>query len=114
MNSYTWHVTSMNAFPEINGKQNVVVEVKFCVSGTDGKNTVTKDGSQSIELNEQQSFVNYEDLTEETVISWVKDVLGESGQATYTVEIDAILEQKKAPVVLPINTPLPWKLQLQA
>jgi hypothetical protein len=114
MNTYTWLVTSINVFPKFNGKENVVVEVKFCVSGTDGKNTVTKDGSQSIQLNDQELFVDYADLTQTSVVSWVKDALGESGQYTYTAEIDAILEQKKTPVVLPINAPLPWKLQPQA
>ena len=110
MNTYTWHVTSMNVFPQLDGKENVVVEVKFCVSGTDGENSATKSGSQIIELDTQQSFTPFDDLTEVEVIEWVKNALGESGQSTFTVEIDAILEQQKTPVVLPINVPLPWKL----
>jgi hypothetical protein len=100
----------MNVFPQLDGKENVVVEVKFCVSGTDGQNSVTKSGSQSIELNSQQSFTQFENLTESEVIGWVKNALGESGQSTFALEIDAILEQKKTPIILPVNVPLPWKL----
>lgn len=110
MNTYKWNVTSMNVFPEMNGKQNVVVEVKFCVSGTDNTNSVSLTGSQQIELSAETVFVDYENLTELQVIDWVLNALGESGQYTFTKEIDTILEQKKTPVVLPIHVPLPWKL----
>ena len=112
MNSYTWHVSSVNVFPEFNGKQNVVATVKFCVAGTDGKNTATVSGSQDLTLSDVSQFVEYENLTETQIIDWVKTALGESGQFTYTAEISAILTQKTMPVVLPINIPLPWKLPL--
>jgi hypothetical protein len=110
MNSYTWHVTSMNVFPELEGKENVVVEVKFCVSGTDGENSITKSASQTIELTEEQSFTPFENLTESQVILWVKDALGESGQYTLTTEIDAVLQQQQQRPATPESKPLPWKL----
>ena len=110
MNTYTWHITSINTFPKVEDKENVASEIRFCVTGTDDVNTVTVNKFKTIEFNNTSSFTKYEDLTEAQVIRWVKDSLGESEQNIITAEIDAILEQKKNIKPLPVNIPLPWKL----
>jgi hypothetical protein len=112
MNSYTWHITSVDVFPEFSGKQNVVATAKFCVSGTDGVNTATASGSQDLTLTDVSQFVEYANLTEAQIIDWVKTALGESGQATYTARVDAVLTQKATPTVSTLHIPLPWKLSL--
>jgi len=110
MSIYKWYIISINTFPKVENKENVVTEIMFCVNGTDDINTVTVNKFKTIEFNNTESFTKYEDLTESQVISWVKDSLGESGQYTIIAEIDAILEQKKNVKPLPVNIPLPWKL----
>jgi hypothetical protein len=110
MNSYTWHINSVNIFPELQGKKDVVVTAKFCVAGTDGQNTATVSGSQDLSLSDSAQFVEYKNLTETQIVGWVKEALGESGQYTLTAEVDSILKQKATPVVLPISIPLPWNL----
>jgi hypothetical protein len=109
MNTYTWRITSINVLPELNSKKDVVVQVKFIVTGTDSLNNFTLSSSQELICNEEESFIEYTNLTEQQVIEWVKSALGESGQYTLTKEIDAVLEQKKNVDSLPINIPLPWK-----
>lgn len=112
MNSYTWHINSVDVFPEFNGKQNVVATAKFCVSGTDGVNTATASGSLDLTLTDVSQFIEYSNLTEAQIIDWVKTTLGETGQATYTAKVDAILTEKSTPTTSSINIPLPWKLSL--
>lgn len=110
MNTYTWHVTSIATLPEVDGKKDVVVQVKFFVTGTDNVNSWSLSSSQGITLNDQESFVDYESLTESRIIGWIKDALGESGQYTLTKEIDTVLEQKQRQPVTLESKPLPWKL----
>jgi hypothetical protein len=109
MKTYTWFVTSMNTFPKIENRENVVTEIRFIVNGTDGVDTAIVNSFKTIEFNNSESFTHYENLTESQVIGWLKDSLGESGQKNIIAEIDAILDQKKNVQPLPVNIPLPWK-----
>jgi hypothetical protein len=102
----TWSVVQMDAYPEADGEQDVVFNVHWTLTGTDGTYTGSVYGSQGVSINPDAPFTPYADLTEAQVIGWVQDALGEEQVAGYEANVAGqIANQIDPPVVTP---PLPW------
>lgn len=102
----TWAVVQMDAYPEADGETDVVFNVHWTLTGTDGEYTGSVYGSQAVTLDGSAPFTPYADLTEEQVIGWVQDALGEEQVAAYEANVATqIADQINPPVVTP---PLPW------
>ena len=101
-NIYTWTVTSMQCYPEYESKTDVVFNVFWTASGTDGITTASLSNETSVSYVAGSPYTPYADLTNDQVIGWVQAVLGENG--TQAVET-ALANQIAKPVVTP---PLPW------
>jgi hypothetical protein len=103
--TYTWAVVAMKAYPEQAGYQNVVCGVNWTCAGVDGNFSYSYYGGTSVELDPNEPFIPYDQLTEDEVIGWVQSALGPEGIAEVYAEIDAqIASQQNAPTSLP----LPW------
>lgn len=101
-----WEVISLDSKPEYEGMANVVTAVKWIVqSDVHGKdNTVM--GHTEIAFDADSPFINYDNLTSEVVLDWVKASLGEEKVASYESAIashDEVLEQRSQ-----VNSGLPW------
>jgi hypothetical protein len=59
-------------------------------------------------VKEGSEFIPYADLTEEIVLGWIQEELGENGIISITACIDGQIASQKNPPVSPENTPLPW------
>lgn len=108
MINYNWIVT--NLYTEtIEGKQDYVVIALFDLIGTDGTYTSSLT-SNSCQFSTESvgEFIPYEDLTEEIVVSWIKETLGESGVNSLERCIDGMIESQINPPQTPVNTPLPF------
>ena len=107
MNSYTWSVEALDCIQSLNGQTNVVSNVHWRITTTDGSYTASIYGSQGIVYAEKNSFISYDDLAEATVIEWVKEAMG----ADSITSLQKTLDNKIANLVNPpIITPfLPWK-----
>jgi hypothetical protein len=102
----TWAVVQMDAYPEYEGEADVVFTVHWTLTGTDGTYVGGVYGSVGVTVDEGAAFTPYEDLTEEQVIGWVQDALGEEQVASYVANVaQQIADQIDPPVVTP---PLPW------
>lgn len=102
----TWSIVQLDAYPELNGVADVVFTVHWILNGTDGISTGSAYGSVGITIEPEVAFTPYADLTQEQVISWVHDAMGEEQVAAYeTVVMKQIDDAKNPPV---INPPLPW------
>jgi hypothetical protein len=102
----TWSVVQMDAYPELDGETDVVFTVHWTLDGTDGTYVGSVYGSVGVSLDEGATFTPYADLTEEQVIGWVQDAMGEEQVASYEANVaQQIAEDIDAPVVTP---PLPW------
>jgi hypothetical protein len=96
----------MDAYPEYEGEADVVFTVHWTLTGTDGTYVGGVYGSVGVTVDEGAAFTPYEDLTEEQVIGWVQDALGEEQVASYVANVaQQIADQIDPPVVTP---PLPW------
>ena len=102
----TWAVVQMDAYPEEDGETDVVFNVHWTLTGTDGTYSGSVYGSQGVNIDPDAPFTPYADLTEAQVIGWVQAALGEEQVASYEANVaQQIADQMDPPVVTP---PLPW------
>ena len=105
-NSYQWAVNSMTAYPDIDGKKDVVFQVAWVCSGTDGTYNAASYGTVDLTLDPTAPFTPYQDLTLDQVLGWVFSVLGEAGIAEAQSNIDTSIASQVSPAV--VYPPLPW------
>jgi len=107
-NTYTWSVVQMDNYPQYAGYDAVVCIVHFVCSGTDGINTAQLPGATGItfKVDAENPFIPYNELTQDEVLSWVFEMLGQDGVNNFQSDIDGQLAAKANPVV---PTPLPWQ-----
>ena len=107
MTNYNWTITNLYT-KTVEGLEDYVVTAMFEVEGVDGEFAYTVNGSQMFTVKEGSEFIPYADLTEEIVLGWIQEELGENGILSITACIDGQIESQKNPPVVPENTPLPW------
>lgn len=105
-NSYQWAVNSMTAYPEVDGLTDVVFQVAWVCSGTDGVNNTATYGSVDLTLDPAAPFTPYADLTLDQVLGWVFSVLGADGTAAAEAKCDEQLAAMATPTT--VAPPLPW------
>lgn len=102
----TWNVVSMNAYPEYEGNADVVFTIHWTLTATEEEYAGSVYGSVGLTLDPEAPYTPYADLTQEQVISWVQDALGEEAVLGYEANVaEQISNQIAPPVVTP---PLPW------
>ena len=102
----TWSVMQMDCYPEVDGETDVVFTVHWTLTGSDGTYTGYVYGSQAVSVDPESPFTPYADLTQEQVISWVKNAMGEEQVTVYEQNVAAQISDQIAP---PVVTPsLPW------
>lgn len=102
----SWAVVQMDAYPEADGETDVVFNVHWTLTATDGTYQGYVYGSQAVGLDPNAPFTPYADLTEDQVINWVQSAMGAEQVAAYEAAVaDQIANQVNPPVVTP---PLPW------
>lgn len=112
-NSYAWAVNSMTAYPEHAGETNVVFQIAYVVSATDGTFNAAAYGSVDTTYVAGSPFTPYDQLTLDVVNGWVADALGPDGIAKAQADCDAAIEAQKA-TNLPVTPPLPWNIPTPA
>jgi hypothetical protein len=99
----TWTVANLEY---TNDDNRGVVVAHYQVEVTDGTDTVGAYGTQSFTPDPTaESFTPYSDLTEEQVIGWVKEALGEESVANIASQLEYKLAEKKNP---PVVAGMPW------
>jgi hypothetical protein len=102
----TWNIEQLNCKPSFDGKTNVVETIHWRLNGVDNDYTASVYGSQNVTYKAGNPFTDYNNLTEEVVIAWLKDSLGAEQVATYKARVEAQLEDLKNPTV--VTPPLPF------
>ena len=74
-NQYFWAVNSMTAYPEAEGETNVVFQIAYVVSATDGTYNAAAYGSVDTTYVAGTPFTAYADLTLDQVNGWVATCL---------------------------------------
>lgn len=88
-----WNIEDLSVYLNYNNLTDVVYKVNYLVSKTDNNGyseTIFK--TSNIDLSNLDSFIDFEDLTEEIVLEWIKADLGESGITALEDELNDALE----------------------
>jgi hypothetical protein len=108
MTTYTWAIDRMYTVQQPD--TNYVVNVLWTLTGTDGTHTASIGGHTIFESEQESAFVPFDQLTEATVVEWVKAALGENGIANYEANVQGQINSILNPPVSPQNTSLPWSV----
>jgi len=77
MITYDWNCKTVDVYPQAEGETNVVYNVHWIVTGTEGDYTANSIGTQIVAIDSETPFIPFEDLTNEIVVEWTKDAIGE-------------------------------------
>ena len=102
-----WIVIGL-ATQNINNEENYVVVADFNVVGTEGEYTSKVTGTQTFAVG-GEVFVPYEDLTNDLVVTWIKNLVNVDEIIAF---IDADLYTQENPPIQPSDTPLPTNFYL--
>ena len=102
----TWKIVSLKAFPSLDGKVNVISLVAYNVIAEENGISITHSGFVSLPTDNIESFTLYEDLSEETILGWVKYHLGIVGVESSEREVASQLQSN--PPQAAVSVSLPW------
>ena len=93
---FNWTVSAMDYTVSQDGHTNVVNTVHWRCSKTDGDNSGTSYGTVGLEA-PGESFVEWDDITEETAVGWAKAALGDEQVTAIEAAIDAQIAEQVSP-----------------
>ena len=76
MVTYDWNCKTVDVYPQAEGETNVVYNVHWIVTGTEGEYTASSVGTQIVTVDPETPFIPFEDLTNEIIVSWAKEAIG--------------------------------------
>jgi len=93
---FNWTVSAMDYTVSQDGHTNVVNTVHWRVSKTDGDHSGSSYGTVGLEA-PSGTFVEWDDITEETAVGWAKAALGDEQVAAVEASIDAQIAEQANP-----------------
>jgi hypothetical protein len=102
MTTFTTRITAMYTLQQPD--PNYVVNALWEVTGVDGDHTASIGGNTQFDSQQSETFIPYNELTEEIVIGWIPENQITNAQACVQGQIDSMI----TPPVSPANTALPW------
>jgi hypothetical protein len=87
MITYDWNCKTVDVHPQEDEQTDVVYNVHWIVTGTDGDYSSNAIGTQIVPLSEGSAFIPFEDLTNEIVVEWTKEAMGEETVASIETSI---------------------------
>jgi hypothetical protein len=110
--SYSWAITQMTKKPQVNDINDVVVHVRWTLTGTESETGTQGSfpGATPFELDPDNtgSFVAFEDLTEEIVVGWLQGVVVDDYWNHVTERIQQQIDETDDPVEELNEDGLPW------
>ena len=103
--NYTWDVNTCDVYPTKSSKSNVVYNVHWRLTATDGTNkdsdgnnwTAESYGTQAVSTDDLSSFTNWSSLTNADVQGWVETALTADTVTAMKTKLDAQIAEKVSP-----------------
>ena len=103
--SYEWDCKTCDTYPAKSGKSNVVYNVHWRLTATDGTNkdsdgnnwTATLYGTQAVSTDDLSSFTNWSSLTNADVQGWVETALTADTVTAMKAALDVRIAEKVTP-----------------
>jgi hypothetical protein len=102
--TYTWKVTGLMVQNE-GDLEKVAVMSYFSIDGTDEKHTGQVSYAVKLLSPDAENFTPYANITEEQVLQWIKDALGEDRVSAMEQEVAEYIATTPS---VPQYAPLPW------
>ncbi len=103
-NTYTWDCRTVDTYPShtdeqdpANTESDVVYNVHYRVTGTDGTHSATSIGTQTLETADLSGFTAFASVTHENMIAWTKAAL----TADRVTEMETSLDGQIAELATP-------------
>ena len=97
MITYDWNCKTVDVHPQEEGETDVVYNVHWIVTGVDGDYSASCIGTQVVPLNEGGTFIPFEDLTNDVVVAWTKEAMGEEQVTQIEAGVASEIEGKINP-----------------
>jgi len=105
MSEITWSINQCNRYSNHeSGLEDVIFNLHWDCVGVEGEHRARAYGTRSLDLEDLNDFTSYSDLTEEQVMGWLQDALGEeveSTEANIQTQLDALITP-------PVLVGIPW------
>ena len=101
----TWDVVALDATKTVGSLSDVVTNVHWTASDSDGEHSGSSYGSVELAAAYSGSFTAYKDITKDNAISWVKAALGSDKVTAIETSIAAQITESKTPTV---SSGVPW------
>lgn len=106
LTNVTYKVKKLSPTDDFKGHSQYVRSVMWVAIGTDGVHTVTQEGASAFDLEPQANFVAFQNLTEETVVGWIK---AQQGMEEHINEVlQKKLDEKSGVISVETEGALPW------
>ena len=105
MITYDWNCKTVDVHPQEEGETDVVYNVHWIVTGVDGDYSSNAIGTQTVPLSEDGTFIPFEDLTNDVVVGWTKEAMGEEGVAQVEASIAGTIESLITPTSITLTIP---------
>ena len=100
MITYDWNCKTVDVHPQEAGETDVVYNVHWIVTGTSDQldpegepYAATNIGTQVVPLDESTPFIPFSDLTNDIVVGWTKDAMGEEQVQAIETSIASQIEE---------------------
>lgn len=101
MIKFEWKITRLECIPAFNNLTNLVVQVWYECVATNDADTKKLDGRIGIKYEEQNEFIEFENLTEEIVLSWVFSEVSKDGAEEKLAQLFELIDSTT-------SIPIPW------
>jgi hypothetical protein len=103
-NTYTWDCRTVDTYPShtdaqdpANTESDVVYNVHWRVTGSDGTNEATVIGTQTIDVDDLGTFTAFADVTHDNMIAWTKAAMGTDAVSDIEDSLDSQLVELATP-----------------
>ena len=103
---YQWEIMNLHPKKSLDGFNDVISAITYVYRGTreDGVNAFVS-GMLNLQTPNAESFINYGNITQETIISWLENNLNTQ---EFKTQIQGRIEGNSPQFVTEYNLPLPW------
>ena len=103
-NTYSWDCRTVDTYPSHTDdnsvtESDVVYNVHWRVTGSDGTHSAAVIGTQTIETADLSTFTAFDDITHDDMIAWTQTAMG----ADRVAELEASLDSQLAELTTPTS-----------
>lgn len=102
--TFNWAVLSMSCYPQAEGQTDVVFQVNWMCSGTEGAAGASNGGAAFVTYQAGSPYTPYDQLTQEQVLGWV--YASGVNQADVEESVQSQIDERLNPPT--VELPLPW------